>query len=441
MPKRDRVHRSELPDSCNESESSESESDAESTKGSRDEATPVIRPKNPSIDIRVTTKVRHAKASKSGLEVATTTTPGKPSFYHSISFWASEIKEAQRTIKSVLPYKWAYKANGLSLNFPKVYYQTKGANGANMWIKTIQHRPNRYCPVPEPDSICHHNIKISFEADFTPTHLQNKAIKTTENTNENEENQAAGKQDTPGPSSLKESIPPKSESPRPPVTAEIMKMAKEEALEIQIKNFLQISYNLRLKEAMYQVTLKLIEPINALSYKMDTKGKTKQVFEDFVLQSKMFQANLINYLRNKPVTPPSLDHIPIDIGQQRIGEILRSQTDIKSTFLTTMKSLNMHTDLYTSMFDYTSAFNIINCMADDQRTEPICNLKKHFEENIIKQVHNTEFLQPELPQINNPEVEYLPNIITKIRDNQLVTHIHNFANDFATSCKSYVQAT
>ncbi len=74
-------------------------------------------------------------------------------------------------------------------------------------------------------------------------------------------------------------------------------------------------------------------------------------------------------------------------------------------------------------------------MAEDQRPEPIAKLKVHFEENIIWQVHNMDPLQPELPPIDNPEAEYLPYIIDKIRNKQLVTHIQKFASDFASVCK------
>jgi hypothetical protein len=169
---------------------------------------------------------------------------------------------------------------------------------------------------------------------------------------------------------------------------------------------------------------------------MDTKGKTKKVLEDYALQSKMLLVNLVSYLRGGPVTPPSVNHILVDIGQKRIGKILRNPDDIKTTFLTTMESLNMHTDLYTSMFDYTMPFNIINCMADHEQKEPICSLKKHFNANIVRQVHNLEPLKPELPPIDNPEVEFIPDIIAKIKRKQLIPHIHKFATDFAKVANS-----
>ncbi len=127
MPKKGRAHRSKSPDSREQSESSHTESEAsgaESSGESSGEATPTNRRMNPEVDIKVTTEVRHAKASKSGLTVTTTTTPGKLSFYHSISFWATEIKEARRIMKTTPPYKWACKASALELTYPKVYYQT-----------------------------------------------------------------------------------------------------------------------------------------------------------------------------------------------------------------------------------------------------------------------------------------------------------------------------
>jgi hypothetical protein len=113
---------------------------------------------------------------------------------------------------------------------------------------------------------------------------------------------------------------------------------------------------------MYQVALKLIDPINALTHELKARGRTEQYKQDFILQSKMFQANIINYLRRKPVTPPSIDHIKIDVGQQRLGKIVKHPTDIKATF---MILLNYHTDIYTSMFDYTHALSIISCMPEE----------------------------------------------------------------------------
>ncbi len=108
MPRKGRAHRSKSPDSREQSESSHTKSeasDAESSGESSGEATPANRRMNPAVDIKVTTEVRHAKASKSGLTVTTTTTPGKLSFYHSTSFWATEIKEARRIMKTTPPYK------------------------------------------------------------------------------------------------------------------------------------------------------------------------------------------------------------------------------------------------------------------------------------------------------------------------------------------------
>jgi hypothetical protein len=138
----------------------------------------------------------------------------------------------------------------------------------------------------------------------------------------------------------------------------------------------------------------------------------------------MFQANIISYLRQKPVTPPSVHHIHIDVGQQRLGEIVKQPTDIKATFMILLKVLNYYTDIYTSMFDYTHALSIISYMPEEQRTQPIVYLKMHFKENIIRQVQQLKPIPPELPQTDNPEVDYLPNIINKIRSRQLIPHIH-----------------
>jgi hypothetical protein len=226
MPKKDRAHRSKSPDSRNESESSQFElkaSDAESNEGSSDEATPASQPMNPSIDIKVTMEIRHAKASKSGLTVATTTTPGKLSFYHSISFWASQIKETRRLIETIPPYKWACKANALELTFPKVYYQTKGGNEANIWIRVDQHKPNRYRPIPMEDPTGHYNIKVSFEADFNPIPKSTKQ----ENETTNPSNQVEPPKTSTNQTTKTEDPPTKSS-----VTAEIIKIAKEEAIEV-----------------------------------------------------------------------------------------------------------------------------------------------------------------------------------------------------------------
>jgi hypothetical protein len=88
------------------------------------------------------------------------------------------------------------------------------------------------------------------------------------------------------------------------------------------------------------------------------------------------------------------------------------------------------------MFDYTHALNIISCMLEEQRTQPIVQLKLHFEENIMRQVQQLEPLQPEYPPIDNQEVEYLPYIINKIRNEQLIPHIHKFAHDYTAACKT-----
>jgi hypothetical protein len=404
---------------------------------------------NPSIDIKVTTEIRHAKASKSGLTVATTTTPGKLSFYHSISFWASEIKEARRLIKTFPPYKWACRANALELTYPKVYYQTKGGNDANIWIKVHQHQPNRYGPNPMEDNTGHYNIKVSFEADFISSHVRNKQDKDTTAEAAIGENNQSSSQST-SPTQMQnhdtqtdsqttacqatQTDPQENQTLQLPITAEVIEIAKEEAFEIQIENFIKISDDLHLTEAMYKVALKFIDPINALTHEREARGRTKQYKHDFILQSKMFQANIINYLRRKPITPSSVDHIHIDVGQQRLGEILKNPVDIKTTFMILLKALNYHTYIYTSMFDYTHALSIISCMPEEQRTQPIAHLRMHFEENIICQVQQLKPIPPELPQTDNAEVDYLPNIINKIRARQLIPHIHKLAHNYKQAC-------
>jgi hypothetical protein len=271
MPKKDRAHRSKLPDSREETEASNSESetsDAESSGESSDEATPAVRPMNPSVDIKVTTEIRHAKASKSGLTVATTTTPGKLSFYHSTSFWATEIKEARRLMKTTPPYKWACRANALEFTYPKVYSQTKGGNDTNIWIKVDQHQPNRYGPVPMEDSTGHYNIKISFEADFISIHVRNKQDKqatpeaTSNQENETSETSGQPKSPTPMQSQDTQTDPPtttcqttqtdpqEDQTTQLPITAEVIEIAKEEAFEIQIENFIKLSDDLHLTDAM-----------------------------------------------------------------------------------------------------------------------------------------------------------------------------------------------
>jgi hypothetical protein len=223
-------------------------------------------------------------------------------------------------------------------------------------------------------------------------------------------------------------------TPQLPIMAEVIEIAKEEAFKIQIENFIKISDDLHLTEAMYEVALKFIDPINMLTHEQEARGRTKHYQHDFILQSKMFQAKIINHLRRKPVTPPSVDHIHIDVGQQRLGEIVKNPKDIKATFMILLKVLNYNTDIYTSMFDYTHALSIISCMPEEQRTQPIVHLKMHFEENIIRQVQQLKPIPPELPQTDNPEVDYLPNIINKIRARQLIPHIHKLAHDYKIAC-------
>jgi hypothetical protein len=404
---------------------------------------------NPSVNIKVTTEIRHAKASKSGLTVATTTTPGKLSFYHSMSFWAAEIKEARRLMKTTPPYKWACKANALELTYPKVYYQTKGGNDTNIWIRVDQHKPNRYGPVPMEDSTGHYNIKVSFEADFISIHVRNQRDKqATPQDNPDQQNETSIQQKSPKPmqnqdtqtdpqtstSQDTQTDPQEPQAPQVPITEEVIEIAKEEAFEIQNENFIKLSDDLHLTDAMYEVALKFIDPINALTHKREARGRTKQYQQDFILQSRMFQANVINHLRRKPIIPPSVKHIQINAGQKRIGEILKNPDDIKLTFVTLLKALHYHTDIFTFMFNYTHALSIISCMPEEKRAQPIIHLRVHFKQNIIRIIQKQEPITPELPQIDNAEVDYLPNIIDKIREKQLITHIHKLAQDYKQAC-------
>jgi hypothetical protein len=415
---------------------------------------------NPAVDIKVTTEVRHAKASKSGLTVTTTTTPGKLSFYHSTSFWATEIKEARRIMKTTPPYKWACKANALELTYPKVYYQTKGGNDTNIWIKVDQHKPNKYGPVPMEDSTGHHNIKISFEADFISVHVRHQRDKQVNlHNNTDQQNEASNQQKSPtamlnqdtqtDPQSTTSrriqtdiqtttcqntQTDPDPQLPQLPITEEVIEIAKEEAFEIQIENFVKISDNLHLADAMYEVALKFIDPINALTHEKEARGLTKQYQEDFILQSRMFQANVINHLRKKPVKPPCVKHIQINAGQKRIGEILKNQDDVRLTFVTLLRALHFQTDIFKFMFDYTHALSIISCMPEEQRSKPIIHLRVHFEENVIRIIEQQEPIKPDLPQTDNAEVDFLPNIINKIREKQLMTHVHKLAQDYKQAC-------
>jgi hypothetical protein len=411
---------------------------------------------NPAVDIKVTTEVRHAKASKSGLTVTTTTTPGRLSFYHSISFWAAEIKEARRIMRATPPYKWACRANALELTYPKVYYQTKGGNDTNIWIRVDQHKPNKYGPIPMEDSTGHYNIKISFEADFisaqvrhqreqqdepqhninrhteasiqqkSPTPMQNQDTQTdlqsTTSRKTQTNTQTSMSQDT-----QTETVP---QLPPLPITEEVIEIAKQEALEIQIENFVKISDDLHLADAMYLVALKFINPINALTHEREARGITQQYKQDFILQSRMFQANVINHLRKKPIKPPCVKHILINEGQKRIGDILKNKDEVRLTFVTLLRALHFQTDIFKFMFDYTHALSIISCMPEDQRSQPITKLRVHFEENIIRIVENQEPITPELPKVDNPEVEFLPNIIDKIREKQLMVQVHKLAQDY-----------
>jgi hypothetical protein len=113
---------------------------------------------------------------------------------------------------------------------------------------------------------------------------------------------------------------------------------------------------------------------------------------------------------------------------------LKSPADIKTTFMILLKALNYHTDKFTFMFDYTQALSIISCMPEEQRSQPILHLRVHFEENILRQIQQQKPLPPVLPQTDNAEVDYLPNIINKIRAKQLIPHIHKLAHDYKQAC-------
>jgi hypothetical protein len=463
MLKKGRAHRSKSPDSREQSESSHTESeasDAESSGESSGEATPANRRMNPAVDIKVTTEVRHAKALKSGLTVTTTTTPGKLSFYHSTSFWATEIKEARRIMKTTPPYKWACKANALELTYPKVYYQTKGGNDTNIWIRVDQHKPNKYGPVPMEDSTGHYNIKISFEADFISVHVRNQRDKQVNHQDSpDQQNEASSQQKFPQPMKNQDTqtdpqsttsrkiqtntqtttcqttqTHPGPQLPQLPITEEVIEIAKEEAFAIQIENFIKISDDLHLADAMYEVALKFIDPINALTHEKEARGLSTQYQQDFILQSRMFQSNVINHLRKKPIKPPCVKHISINAGQKRIGEILKNPDDVKLTFMTLLKALHFQMDIFKFMFDYTHALSIISCMPEEQRSKPIIHLRVHFEQNIIRIVEQQEPITPDLPQTDNAEVDFLPNIINKIREKQLMTHIHKLAQDYKQAC-------
>jgi hypothetical protein len=113
---------------------------------------------------------------------------------------------------------------------------------------------------------------------------------------------------------------------------------------------------------------------------------------------------------------------------------LKNPDDIKLTFVTLLKALHYHTDIFIFMFDYTHALSIISCMPEEQRSQPIIHLRVHFEQNIIRIIQQEKPITTELPQIDNAEVDYLPNIINKIREKQLITHIHKLAQDYKQAC-------
>jgi hypothetical protein len=363
-------------------------------------------------------------------------------------------------MKTTPPYKWACKANALELTYPKVYYQTKGGNDTNIWIRVDQHKPNKYGPVPMEDSTGHYNIKLSFEADFISVHVRNQRDKQVNlQDNSDQQNEAPNQQKSPKPMQNQDTqtdpqsttsrkiqtntqattcqdtqTDPDPQLPQIPITEEVIEIAKEEAFEIQIENFVKISDDLHLADAMYEVALKFIDPINALTHEKEARGLSTQYQQDFILQSRMFQANVINHLRKKPIKPPCVKHISINTGQKRIGEILKNPDDVKLTFVTLLKALHFQTDIFKFMFDYTHALSIISCMPEEQRSKPIIHLRVHFEQNIIRIVEQQEPITPDLPQTDNAEVDFLPNIINKIREKQLMLHVHKLAQDYKQAC-------
>ncbi len=71
------------------------------------------------------------------------------------------------------------------------------------------------------------------------------------------------------------------------------------------------------------------------------------------------------------------------------------------------------------MFDYMPVMNVINCLANDEQVEQIRQLKDHFKTNINWQLNNKESLIPITPKTNNPEIQYIPKILNKIKNHQL----------------------
>ncbi len=310
------------------------------------------------------------------------------------------------------------------------------------------------------DSTGHYNIKISFEADFISVHVRHQRDQQVESQNIDQQTEEPNQQKSPTPMQNQDTqtdpqsatsrktqtdtqtttcqdtqTDPDPKSLQLPITEEVIEMAKEEAFEIQIENFVKISDDLYLASAIYEVALKFIDPINALTHEKEARGVTEQYKQDFILQSRMFQANVINHLRKKPVKPPCVKHILINAGQKRIGEILKNKDDVRITFVTLLRALHFQTDIFKFMFDYTHALSIISCMPEEQRSQPIIHLRVHFEENIIRIIEKQEPLIPELPKTDNAEVDFLPNIINKIREKQLMIHIHKLAQDYKQACK------
>jgi hypothetical protein len=73
-------------------------------------------------------------------------------------------------------------------------------------------------------------------------------------------------------------------------------------------------------------------------------------------------------------------------------------------------------------------------MPEEQRSKPIIHLRVHFEENVIRIIEQQEPIKPDLLQTDNAEIGFLPNIINKIREKQLMTHVHKLAQDYKQAC-------
>jgi hypothetical protein len=144
------------------------------------------------------------------------------------------------------------------------------------------------------DSTGHYNIKISFEADFISVQVRHQRDQQVDSQNNiDQQSEASNQQKSPTPmqnqdtqtdpqstTSRKTQTSTQTSDPVPqppplPITEEVIKMAKEEAFEIQIENFVKISDDLHLADAIYQVALKFIDPINALTHEKEARGITE----------------------------------------------------------------------------------------------------------------------------------------------------------------------